>query len=640
MGVLQFVSFAQGNAVGVYAALPDINSPAKGSGPDRRPGVRRIIGVCFLAGLLPALASAQEIHAIQGAGASSPLVGQRVTSQDNVVTALAANGFFMQTPPAREDGDPRSSQGLFVFTSSAPTVAVGDRVTVNGLVEESFGFTRLGASPVVDRLGTAPLPPAVVLAPSTDPAMPACFADPDPEIANFECLEGMRVVVPDGVVVQANQRFGSDPLAEARVVVGTVRARREVGLTWPGFAGLPASIPVWDGNPESFELDPDRLGLPNEPLRGGLRFSATGVIGYEFNDYELWPTELILGDRAKLPSPVRPARPGEIAIGTLNVRRLYDDVAGNNQQTSCTGQSTGYGDALTSAEYDRRLTKTARYVLEVMAAPDILALQEVENLKVLDDLAARIATLAPTVAYRGLLVDGNDPGGIDVGFLVREGRAVMPGARVTQLGKNLQLSFAGGCLHDRPPLLLEAVAATGKRPLAVLANHTRSLNNIGDCRNSGPDFVCRKRLEQAEDIAAIVANLQASQPGRALAVVGDLNAFPFSDGHVDVVGIIRGSARLQGDPAPDSQLAPLIDRVEPNLVDAVALLPEGERYSFVFSGSVQQLDHALLSRAAAARLSGVGFARGNADAPALDADGDAPVGVSDHDGLVVYLDGR
>jgi predicted extracellular nuclease len=602
--------------------------------------MRRNIGLWIFVLVLPAMAQAQEIHAIQGTGTASPLVGQRVTSQDNIVTALASNGFFMQTPTARQDRDPRSSQGIFVFTSSAPTVAVGDRVTVNGLVEESFGFTRLAGSPVVDRLGTAPLPPPVVLAPSTDPASPACFADPDPEIANFECLEGMRVTVPDGVVVQANQRFGSDPLAEARVVVGAVRARREPGLIWPGFAGLPASIPVWDGNPELFELDPDRLGLPNQSLRGGMRFSATGVIGYEFNDFELWPTELVLGDRAKLPAPVRPAQPGEIAIGTLNVRRLYDDVAGNNQQTNCSGQTTGYGDVLSSAEYDRRLTKTARHVLEVMAAPDILALQEVENLKVLDDLAARIATLAPTVVYRGLLVDGNDPGGIDVGFLVREGRALLPGARVTQYGKNLSLSFAGGCLHDRPPLLLEAVAAIGKRPLAVMANHTRSLNNIGDCRNSGPDFVCRKRLEQAEDIAALVANLQASQPGRALAVVGDLNAFPFSDGHVDVVGIIRGSARLQGDPEPDSQLAPLVDHVEPDLVDAAAFLPEGARYSFVFAGSLQQLDHALLSRAAAAHLSGVAFARGNVDAPALDADGDGPTGVSDHDGLVVYLYGR
>jgi predicted extracellular nuclease len=602
--------------------------------------VRSKCWVGFLTWLLPVLALAQEIHAIQGSGVASPLVGQRVTSPDNLVTALAADGFFMQTPLARADADPRTSQGIFVFTGSAPTVAVGDRVTVHGLVEEHFGFTRLAGSPVVERLGTGALPPPVVLAPSTDPAAPTCFPDLDPEIAEFECLEGMLVSVPDGVVVQANQRFNTDPLAEARVVVGAVRARREPGLPWPGLAGVPASIPVWDGNPEVFELDLDRLGLPNAPLRGGMRFSATGVIGYEFNDFELWPTALLIRDHAKLPAPVRPARPGEIAIGTLNVRRLYDDVAGNNQQTSCTGQTIGYSDALSSAEYQRRLTKTARYVLEVMAAPDILALQEVENQKVLDDLAARIALLAPNVVYRGLLVDGNDPGGIDVGFLVREGRALMPGARITQYGKNRTLSFSGGCLHDRPPLLLEALAATGKRPLAVLANHVRSMNNIGDCRLSGPDFVCRKRLEQAADIAATVAALQSSQPSRALVVVGDLNAFPFSDGHVDVVGIIRGTARLQGDPAPDSQLAPLIDHVEPNLIDAVAFLPEAERYSFVFAGSLQQLDHALLSLAAFARFSGVAFARGNVDAPALDADGEAPLGVSDHDGLVVYLDGH
>ena len=84
-------------------------------------------------------------------------------------------------------------------------------------------------------------------------------------------------------------------------------------------------IPIWDGNPEVFELDPDKLGLPNLTIPAGSSFSATGVIGFEFGDYELWPNALTV-DPAPLPVPVRPRVPGEFTVATLNLFRLFDDV--------------------------------------------------------------------------------------------------------------------------------------------------------------------------------------------------------------------------------------------------------------------------------------------------------------------------
>ncbi len=59
-----------------------------------------------------------------------------------------------------------------------------------------------------------------------------------------------------------------------------------------------------------------------------------------------------------------------------------------------------------------------------MRMPDILGVQEVENLATLQALAARLNQDAVTAGdpnpdYQAYLDEGNDVGGIDVGFLVR-----------------------------------------------------------------------------------------------------------------------------------------------------------------------------------------------------------------------------
>ena len=63
-----------------------------------------------------------------------PRNGQAVSGVTGVVTARAANGFFLQDP--RPDADQATSEALFVFTSAAPTVAVGDAVVVGGRAAE------------------------------------------------------------------------------------------------------------------------------------------------------------------------------------------------------------------------------------------------------------------------------------------------------------------------------------------------------------------------------------------------------------------------------------------------------------------------------------------------------------------------
>jgi hypothetical protein len=171
--------------------------------------------------------------------------------------------------------------------------------------------------------------------------------------------------------------------------------------------------------------------------------------------------------------------------------------------------------------------------------------------------------------------------------------------------------------------------------------HNRSLGNIEDPFD-GPR-VRFKRLSQAESIAVKVQDLQTVDSDVRLVVIGDFNAFEFTDGYVDSVAVIAGDF----DPTTsfvclEAVCAP--DLVEPNLDNQVLGLDASERYSFNFGGNAQSLDHALTSQKLSTEVSGAEFGRGNSDVPAdlLGDDGiivpaNLPLRASDHDGLVVYI---
>lgn len=561
-----------------------------------------------------------EIYQIQGAGSASPFDGDTVITEGNIVTAVGPDGFAMQTPSSRSDGDINTSDGIFVFTGNAPGVAAGDLVNVTGTVDEFFGFTEFTSGPMVEIIGSGlELPAAVVfdaLTPSSDPTAPSCAIE-------FECYEGMLVSIANGTVTGPNQRFGTDPLAEVHITADSQRTFREPGIENPGIVGLP----VWDGNPEVFELDPDKLGLPNQEIPAGSSFSATGVIGYEFGGYELWPSSLTVTP-APLPQRVRKPRWWETSVGSLNLFRLFDDVD-DAPGVNALGETTDDDATISTEEYQRRLVKLASYIVNNMRTPDVLGVQEVESLKVLQDLAAEINTLNPWAQYRAFVIEGNDIGTIDVGFLVRKWRVFFP--RVEQLGSDetylLPDTQELDLLHDRPPLVLHGWV--GFMPISVMVVHNRSLGGI---EGSDGERVRAKRFEQAQSIAQKVQDLQSQRRSRNLVVIGDFNAFEFSDGYVDAVGHIRG------DFEPADALISGTDLVNPNLMNQVWSLPDDERYSFIFRGNAQTLDHALTSAALDFRVRGLQYARGNADA-AVDLINDEATLLrsSDHDGFVLYV---
>jgi hypothetical protein len=162
--------------------------------------------------------------------------------------------------------------------------------------------------------------------------------------------------------------------------------------------------------------------------------------------------------------------------------------------------------------------------------------------------------------------------------------------------------------------------------LQVLNLHLRSLIGI---EGSTAGFVRNKRHQQAISIANMVQDLQTAGN---LVVLGDFNAFQFTDGYVDVFNQIAGL------PSLGAQFPPL-NIVAPPLSDQLQSLPASERYSYVFEGSAQALDHCLTSSFNGLTINGMQYARGNADFPeAYELSLENPLSASDHDGLVLFLE--
>ncbi|MGI9104956.1 MAG: lamin tail domain-containing protein [Pyrinomonadaceae bacterium] len=565
--------------------------------------------------------TAIPIHTIQGSGTASPFV-DTAASTSGIVTLLKSDGFFLQAPDSEVDADANTSEGIYVLTTSAPSVSVGNSVTVSGTVREFFRLTEIAANSsniFVNSAGN-PLPSAIALTPE--------ILNPAGTFDQLEKFEGMRLFASSLTTVSPNDNFGDF----FTVLTGQPRPFREPGIerssTRP--AGTPEGVPTFDENPEKLVVDSNgRIGSSATVVTSNVSLTnVAGSLDFTFSAYRLIPESPLSPSPNMTAIPVPTPTADEFTIGNFNIENFANSAT-------------------------QRL-KASLAIRNVMRYPDIIGHEEIMELSGLQALATQINNDAvaagdPNPNYVAYLQEADGQSGdsdIDVGFLVKTTRVNV--VAVTQFGANETFTNPNtgqqDLTNDRPPLVLDAtINRTGLSPLPVkvIVNHLRSLiciNAETPSANCDPQFpdgprVRAKRKAGAEYLANLIQNFQTADPNVNLISVGDYNAFQFSDGYVDVIGTIKGT------PAPADQVVLASpDLVNPDLINLTDTLPAERRYSFVFNGNAQALDHILVNINANARLTRYAVGRVDADFPnAFRSDSTRPERVSDHDTPVAFF---
>ncbi len=609
----------------------DQPNPTPGSIPDLPPGC----------GKTGAYLATWEI---QGSGHTSPYEGQSVGAVRGIVTAdfqqgtggpQELDGFFLQAHET--DCDPATSDGLWVFTGSSPkSIHVGDLVEISGSAAAEYQgpasfiweytlteltcFSSCNVTTIQSNVG---LPAAEEYQP------PPNAAD---ALAYNEAREGMLVQVSTAATVIAPV----NPFHELvmRLGVGVDRPSQEEGehgdlITLDG-DGVSAANCGQDGlgYVKTFDV------ITPDP---GAGFQVFGPLNYGFNAYKVQqvddafclsvtPGNDASYDPADNPPPA--AIPDRLLLAGINAWNFFD-----------TNNDPAKEDELPStAEYDRKARKLANAVCQPtgLNQPHIIALQEVENEVVLQKLTTEIMTVCG-VSYDYDTLAGPDDRSIQVAFLTRTDQVSVlavndrQGCSAIDWGVDYEagdhpadITCNGPTPHylfDRPPLELVAEITLGGAPriLTLYNNHFKSKLNDPACAE--PDCT-DLRVEQARFVDGLVDDLLAADPNAAIVVMGDLN-----DYYVSV---------------PLDELDKTYG-VLTNVWDDVAGPPsvgQGsiQRYSYIYNGVSQTLDHLLVSDALNALPRTVSVRHVNADWPGSHVEDDSMFRASDHDFMLIALD--
>ncbi|MBF2036613.1 MAG: endonuclease/exonuclease/phosphatase family protein [Leptolyngbyaceae cyanobacterium T60_A2020_046] len=529
------------------------------------------------------------IYDIQGAGHISPLVGQTVTTT-GIVTAVDTNGFYLQDPVG--DGNIATSDAIFVFTSSVPTVAVGDEIRISGLVSEftpgggatrNLSTTQLSGSLTIATLSTGnPLPAATLIGqggrvPPTENIDDDAFTVFDPindGIDFFESLEGMLVTAQDFRVVNGTNRFGE--------IFGVIdRGFGATGLSTRGTLNISPD----DFNPERIQIQLDS-GVTNFafPLVdvGDFLGDVTGVVGYDFGNFQIVATEDFT------PNIVRGGLQPEVSTITKDADTLT--IASYNVLNLDPNDADGDTDIA-----DGRFDAIARQILNNLNTPDIIGLQEVQdnsgsvnNGVIAADLT--LQTLVDAIVAAG----GPQYAFIDNPFITNNASGGQPGAnirtaylydpsRVTWVEGSVQTVGGQGSGEAfqgaRLPLIADFIF--NGETVTVVNNHFSSKGGSAPILGTEQPFEARQedptvngsldeRQRQSEAVQGFVNGILGSDPTAKVAVLGDFNEFEF-------VSPVRDLVTNSG------------------LTNLTETLPENERYSFIFQGNSQSLDHILIS---------------------------------------------
>ncbi|MDY7079363.1 MAG: lamin tail domain-containing protein [Chloroflexota bacterium] len=522
--------------------------------------------------LLTFIGESVPIYAIQGPGFVSPYKLSFVDTE-GVVTGIfpELEGFWIQG--VEPDDDPITSEGLFVFTGENPIeIQEGDRVEVHGRVRERSNQTELHIT----------APEDVVVADSGLPLPEPAELNPPVEteaaLAYYEPLEGMLVGVTDpAFAVAPTSKYGEYVIVRAEHGIERVLRGQETGLF----------IMVDDGAATRHD---DSTTLSYTVRTGDRVGNLVGPLAFTFDNYKIEPVEppevvSLMDDLIpQLPDP----DPDEFSVATFNVENFFDDQEPHLPSDPAMPSQ---------GEYERKRDQIVETIVS-LGVPTVVGLQEVENVDVLEDVAAQPALAE--YGYQAALIEGPSSRDIDVGFLVRSDRATLEGVGQYQAPEGL---------FSRPPLMITMTvhtASAGDVTIHAIVNHFIS-------KSGGEALTEPRRVKEAEWNAYLVDQILIADPDAYVVVLGDLNDYYDS---APLRALTEGSI-------PGGRLVNVADM----------LLPE-ERYSYIFQGVSQLLDHILATPALATRQVRVDVLHINADYPPSDPADLSPRHCSDHDPIV------
>ena len=548
-----------------------------------------------------------RIHDIQSDSWISPQNGKQVTDVPGIVTALrtsGSKGYWIQDPDP--DGDPATSEAIFVYTSSAPTVAVGDSVLVSGKVEQYYplasgdtaattsnlSVTEIGSPTTVTLSSGNALPAAIVLTPTT---VPSTYA---PDLGNasieagtiqptrsaldyYESIEGMRVELDNAQVVGPSDSYGEQ----------YVTTKPSQDATFRGGAELLGENKTPAGR---LEVVADNGTNPEVTVGDSFSGATVGTIDYsQYGGFLIAASSLgtvVHGNLA--PTVATAADKKQLSIATYNVENLAPSDPAAKYQALAAGIVTN------------------------LRSPDVIAVEEVQDDtgatddgtvaadKTLDQLtAAIVAAGGPQYSYREIDPvndqDGGQPGGnirqvflfnqAEVSFVDSGSTTVNRSTTATAVVKahgEPALTLSPGRIdpanpvwqYSRKPLVGEFVFRN--KDVFVIANHFDA--KLGDQNQDGryqypEQSSAVQRAGQAQVEHDFVQQILNVDKKADVVVVGDLNDYQFSPA---LYALETGNASGTG---------PAV------LKDLITTLPVDQQYTYDYEGVSEVLDHILVS---------------------------------------------
>ncbi|MDF3128074.1 hypothetical protein P0Y35_02575 [Kiritimatiellaeota bacterium B1221] len=603
-------------------------------------------------------------------------------------------GFFIQNLPEDADGDPDTSDGLFVYMGRTPVLPifpqgnydanVGDLLTLRGEVNERYGQTEFSNAKVLEVSDGGDLDKSIV---------PVRLQLPESRSERnrmLEKLEGMRVRFPAGAVAVSgshpqyrtwDSQLWVIPSDHPAAVREEAFARRIYRPAHP-LSTIPDELKNdWNGNHLVLgslgleeRMDDRDAALPKLHAGSAILDEVVGGIHYSWGEYLLQVASLPeVESYAEVirPFPEIDAEHPNLRIAAYNVENLYDykndpfDDCDFHDDEGCPGSRFPLNYVPLSDEiFQARVQKIAEQIVEDLRSPDILMIQEAEDQDIAKMVDGRmiygnenhadgqidslqevaIAIVALGGPEYEILVDrdGADGRGIICAWMVQTEhlKAVEPesghwlfGAHPALPPDRIWLPLCGEV--SNPKAFNAVFTGTPDNASEMEAVYSRPVQVLllEDTRNGNKIWLQNNHFSAGPDRRVERRKAQAAVNAELSQVIRSVDP--------EAVLVVGGDMNVfprPDDPLdpPSDQLGPLYDAGLFNVVDRTMKEDPARSYSYIYQGVANVLDHFFLSAGAKSRLEFAAYLKLNAGSPEGFPDV-PPLRASDHDPLLIEL---